>query len=95
MISAGTSVRESVDIIKSHGAEVAGVIISVDRQERGQGALSAIGEVEQEYGIDVLSIIKLDDLISYLEQLPDHSDETRELKQFHGAVERYKQQWGA
>jgi len=95
VISAGTSIRESVEIIKQQGADVAGVIISVDRQERGEGDLSAIQEVEQEYGIKVQSIIKLDDLITYLEQLPSDSDLGNQVKQYHTAIEQYKVKWGA
>ncbi len=94
VISAGTSIRESVDVIKSQGAEVAGVIISVDRQERGEGDLSAIQEVEQEYGIEVLSIIKLEHLIHYIAHIPVDTDSTNEVKRYYAAIESYKAQWG-
>ena len=66
VISAGTAIRESIDIIKNSGAEPCGVLIALDRQERGQGKLSAVQEVERDYGIPVYSIIKLDDLVNYL-----------------------------
>ncbi|MCC5797178.1 MAG: orotate phosphoribosyltransferase [Methylophaga sp.] len=66
VISAGTSVRESVEIIRAAGAEPAGVVIALDRQERGKGQMSAIQEVEQQHGIPVISIISLNDLMSYL-----------------------------
>uniref|UniRef100_UPI003D2D6D37 orotate phosphoribosyltransferase n=1 Tax=Methylophaga lonarensis TaxID=999151 RepID=UPI003D2D6D37 len=66
VISAGTSVRESVEIIRAAGAEPAGVVIALDRQERGKGQMSAIQEVEQQHGIPVISIISLNDLLSYL-----------------------------
>ena len=66
VISAGTSVRESADIIKQAGAELAGVAIALDRQERGKGTTSAIQEVEQDYGIRVASIANLETLKSYL-----------------------------
>ena len=66
VISAGTSVRESVEIIRAAGAEPAGVVIALDRQERGKGQISAIQEVEQQHGIPVISIISLNDLLSYL-----------------------------
>jgi len=67
VISAGTSVRESMDIIAAQGAQAAGVVIALDRQEKGQGDLSAIQEVERDYKIPVASIVKLVDLISFLQ----------------------------
>lgn len=70
VITAGTSVRESVDIIKAHGAAPAGVVIALDRQERGQDQLSAIEEVRERYNIPVFSITTLGVLIEYLEELP-------------------------
>ena len=71
VISAGTSVRESVQIINAHSAHLAGVVIALDRQERGQGDLSAIQEVEKTFGINVVSIINLENMITYLSQKPD------------------------
>ncbi|MCX7672709.1 MAG: orotate phosphoribosyltransferase [Thiobacillaceae bacterium] len=70
VISAGTSVRASVDLIRAAGAEPAGVVIALDRMERGSDARSAVQQVEQEFGIPVLSIATLDDLIRHLERLP-------------------------
>jgi len=70
VISAGTSVRESVAIIEAAGAQPAGVAISLDRQERGQGETSAIQEVESQYGLRVASIVTLSDLVDYLTQKP-------------------------
>jgi orotate phosphoribosyltransferase len=67
VISAGTSVRESVDIIRAHGAEPAGVVIALDRQERGQDARSAVQQVESDLGIPVAAIARLHDLLEYLE----------------------------
>lgn len=67
VITAGTAIRESVEIIESSGAELCGVVISLNRQERGKGALSAIQEVEQNYGIRVASIVALEDLVTFLE----------------------------
>src|SRR5690554_1884661 len=87
VISAGTSVRESVDIIRAAGAEPAGVVIALDRQERGQGELSAIQQVEQTHHIPVVSIICLNDLLSYLQDHPD-------LKQHLQAVTTYREQYG-
>lgn len=66
VISAGTSVRESVEMIRRAGATPAGVVISLDRQERGTGAVSAITEVEQSLGLPVCSIVKLEHLIEFL-----------------------------
>jgi orotate phosphoribosyltransferase len=70
VISAGTSVRESVNLIRAHGAIPCGVVIALDRQEKGQGELSAVEEVEREYGMPVIAIATLDDLIAYLRQRP-------------------------
>ena len=67
VISAGTSVRESVDIIAQQGARTGGVVIALDRQERGQGDLSAIQEVERDYGIPVAGIVRLENLVEYLQ----------------------------
>ena len=67
VISAGTSVRESIDLIRAAGAEPCGVVIALDRMERGQGELSAVQEVHQSYGIPVIAITTLDDLLGYLQ----------------------------
>ncbi len=88
VISAGTSVRESVDIIQASGAEFAGVVISLDRQERGQGEMSAIQEVESQYGVNVASIVTLTDLVTYLQDRGD-MDESLEM------VKQYREQYGA
>ena len=66
VISAGTSVRESIGLIQADGAEPCGVVIALDRMERGQGDLSAVQEVQGNYGIPVVSIATLDDLLGYL-----------------------------
>lgn len=87
VISAGTSVGESVDIIRAAGATPAGVVIALDRQERGQGSLSAIQQVEQTHQIPVISIICLADLLSYLDQNP-------ELAQHLEAVKQYREKYG-
>ena len=68
VISAGTSVREAIDIIATAGACPVGVAIALDRQERGQGRLSAVQEVRRDYGIECIAIAGLDDLIGFLEQ---------------------------
>jgi orotate phosphoribosyltransferase len=67
VITAGTAIREAVDIIKAQGGEPSAVLIALDRQEKGLGDKSAIQEVQDDYGIKVSSIITLDDLIDYLE----------------------------
>jgi orotate phosphoribosyltransferase len=87
VISAGTSVRESVELIRAAGAEPAGVVIALDRQERGQGTLSAVQEVESSYGIPVISVAKLADLIEYL---ADNAELQRNLP----AVREYRAQYG-
>lgn len=87
VISAGTSVRESVDLIRAAGARPAGVVIAVDRQERGQGDLSAAQEVQRLYGIPVLSICSLDDIVQYLSHRED-------LAQHLRSVQAYRQRYG-
>lgn len=66
VISAGTSVRESVELIRAAGAEPCGVAIALDRMERGTGELSAVQEVTRQHGLPVISIVCLDDLLAYL-----------------------------
>ncbi len=87
VISAGTSIRESVDIIRAAGATPAGVVIALDRQERGQGALSAVQEVEKNYGMPVVAVATLADLIGYLR---GHAELERNLD----AVTRYRENYG-
>ncbi|WP_455814917.1 orotate phosphoribosyltransferase [Pseudomonas graminis] len=74
VITAGTAIRESMEIIAAHQATLAGVLISLDRQERGRGEISAIQEVERDYGCKVISIITLKELIAYLEEQPEMAD---------------------
>ncbi len=73
VISAGTSVRESVEIIRAEQALPAGVVIALDRQERGQGERSAIQEVESDYGMPVSAIVRLEQLIEYLRERNDQA----------------------
>lgn len=68
VITAGTAIRESMDIINDNGAQLAGVLIALDRQEKGQGELSAIQEIERDYGATMISIVTLGDLIGYLSE---------------------------
>ncbi len=87
VISAGTSVRESVTIIQAAGATPAGVVISLDRQEKGKGDCSAIQEVEQQLGIPVTSIVNLDSLLEYISTQP-------ELTTYRERVEDYRRRYG-
>ena len=87
VISAGTSVRESVNLIRSENATPCGVLIALDRMERGSGNLSAVQEVGANYNIPVFSIATLDDLMAYLRAEPQHA---RHL----AAVGRYRDQYG-
>lgn len=87
VISAGTSVRESVEVIRQAGAETAGVMISLNRQERGRGDSSAIQDVESSYGFKVHAIISLTDIIDYLKDSP-------ELNQYLSAIQRYRDEYG-
>lgn len=74
VITAGTAIRESMAIMEEAGASPAGVLIALDRQERGQGSLSAIQEVEQNYGIPVISIIRLEQVLEYIQDHPEFSE---------------------
>ena len=87
VISAGTSVRESVEIIRAAGATPCGVVIALDRMERGTGELSAVQEVRRDFGIPVVSVATLDDLMAYLRNRPD-------FKLHEEAVAHYRQQYG-
>ncbi len=82
VISAGTSVRESVAIIREHGATPAGVIIALDRQERGQQDHSAIDEVKADYNMPVASIVRLEQLITYLSEKPGSADALARIKAY-------------
>jgi len=85
VISAGTSVNESVALIRAAGAEPVGVVIALDRQERGQGQLSAIQEVEQRHGLRVYSIIQLDHLVEYLANRTDSTDLLERVSAYRAA----------
>lgn len=82
VISAGTSVNLSVEIIKQAGATTAGVAIALDRQEKGEGELSAVQEVEQRHQIIVISIITLENMIEYLEKIPSMSENLGRIRQY-------------
>ena len=87
VISAGTSVRESIELIRAAGATPAGVVIAIDRMERGQGEYSAAQEVQRNYNIPVISIASLDDLLGYLKG-------QTELGQHLQAVQIYREEYG-
>jgi len=87
VISAGTSVRESVELIRASAAQLAGVVIALDRMERGTGPLSAVQEVQQAYQVPVISIATLDDIVAYLTK---QGAMARELQ----LVSRYRNQYG-
>ena len=88
VMTAGTAIREAIDIIKGAGGTPAGIIIALDRQERGENDLSAVQEVEQRYSIPVASIIKLDDLIEHLET-------SEEFGRHLADVSAYRDNYGA
>ena len=82
VITAGTAIRESMEIIKAQNAELSGVLIALDRQEKGQGELSAIQEVERDFGTHVIAIVTLADLISYLQDQPSMADSLARIKAY-------------
>jgi orotate phosphoribosyltransferase len=89
VISAGTSVRESVGLIRAAGATPVGVAIALDRMEKGTGTLSAVEEVNRDYGVPVISIAALTDVLGFLDASGDPA-----LLQFHAAVAAYRRAYG-
>ena len=87
VITAGTAIRESMEIIAQNGADLSGVLIALDRQEKGKAELSAIQEVERDFNTKVISIVKLADLISYLETQGT-------MDQHLASVKAYRDQYG-
>ncbi len=87
VITAGTSVRESVDIIRGQGAEPCGVLIALDRQEKGRGDKSAIQEVQEGFGIPVYSIVALNHLIEFVAEEPA-------AQAYSEAIENYRREYG-
>ncbi|MGE5088059.1 MAG: orotate phosphoribosyltransferase [Candidatus Levyibacteriota bacterium] len=88
VITAGTSVRESVELIRAHGATPAGVLIALDRMERGQGATSAVQDVRDAYGIPVVAIANLDDVMAFI-------GGRDELAAMRPAIAAYRERYGA
>jgi len=87
VITAGTAIRESIDIIRAAGASPSGVLVALDRQEMGKGSLSAIQEIVKEYKMPVYAIINLDDLHLYIQQQP-------ELACYLSAISEYRKSYG-
>ncbi|WP_193016679.1 orotate phosphoribosyltransferase [Proteus sp. FME41] len=87
VITAGTAIRESMEIIRQHNAKLSAVLLSLDRQEKGRESLSAIQELKRDYQCQVYSIITLDDLISYL-------SESETLSEHLPAVKAYRERYG-
>ena len=87
VITAGTSVRESVQLIREHGAEPAGVLIMLDRMERGTGTLSAVQEVTAQFGIPVIAIASLPDVLALVSA-------NNALTEFRGKIEVYRGKYG-
>ena len=87
VITAGTAIREVMQIIQAQEARAAGVLIALNREERGNGELSAIQEVERDFGIPVVSIVSLTQVLEFLADDP-------QLKQHLPAVEAYRAQYG-
>ena len=87
VITAGTAIREVMQIIQAAGAEAAAVMVALDRQERGKGELSAIQEVERDFGIPVVSIVSLTQILAFLE-------DDAQLRKHLPAVQAYREQYG-
>lgn len=87
VITAGTAIREVMQIIQAQGAQAAGVLIALNREERGQGELSAIQEVERDFAMPVVSIVSLTQVLEYLA-------DNAELKQHLPVVQAYREQYG-
>jgi len=87
VITAGTAIREVMSIVEQVGAQAAGVVIGLDRKERGKSDKSAIQEVQEEFKIPVVSIIDIDDILQYLKAKSDRSDLIAE-------IDKYRQEYG-
>lgn len=82
VITAGTAIRESIALIRAHGAEVAGVLIALDREERGQGELSATQELRREFGFPAIAIARLADLLTYVADRPEFAGHGARLAEY-------------
>lgn len=92
VITAGTAIRESLDIIRGAGAQPAAVVLALDRQERGQSSLSAVQELESQYGLRCVSVVTLADLIQMLSRPPD--GQVRISAEQLTSLEAYRQRYG-
>ncbi|HRZ06075.1 MAG TPA: orotate phosphoribosyltransferase, partial [Candidatus Competibacteraceae bacterium] len=82
VITAGTAIRETMQILETHQATPSGVVIALDRQERGQGELSAVQEVEHAYGIAVAGMVTLSDLVAYLTEQPKYAEYLEKMQDY-------------
>ncbi|CAG8804956.1 22983_t:CDS:1, partial [Racocetra persica] len=82
VITAGTAIRECLKIIKENGATPVGIIIAVDRQERGTGEVSAVQQIEKEYGIPVMSIVNLELIIEFLNERGGYDEHLSNMKEY-------------
>jgi orotate phosphoribosyltransferase len=87
VITAGTAIREVMEIVDAAGAKAVGIVVAVDRQERGQADLSAIQEVERDFGVSVISIITLSQIIQYIEETGRHAEHL-------DAIRGYREEFG-
>ncbi|MBL0709465.1 MAG: orotate phosphoribosyltransferase [Colwellia sp.] len=94
VITAGTAIRESMEIIKANNAELSGVLIALDRQEKGQGELSAIQEVERDFGTKVISIVTLKDVVTFLEEKLAKQQGDQQLAASLANINQYRQDYG-
>jgi len=89
VITAGTAIKEASEIIVEAGAEISGILIALDRQEKGAGDSSAVQEVSRELGVPVISIINLDQILAYAKNSPS------ELEAYVNRIENYREKYGA
>jgi orotate phosphoribosyltransferase len=82
VITSGAAIREVMELVDAAGADVAGIVVAVDRQERGRGDLSAIQEVERDFGVDVFSIIGFDQIIEYVEESGRHAEHLEAIRDY-------------
>jgi orotate phosphoribosyltransferase len=88
VISAGTATREAIALIREHGAEPAGVLVALDRQERGSGAMTASQELTEKFGIPVVAIARLDELLALTAERP-------ELQSYRAKLDAYRAAYGS
>ncbi len=82
VITAGTAIRNVLELFSQREAEVVGALVAIDRQERGETELSAIQEIERDYGFPVISIVNLDDIVRYIEERSEYRDELESIKRY-------------